>query len=128
MMQARKDALEAKNKFYVGTHCRHGHPGVRYTSTSECFLCKREGPKSKKLDDVPKFMDTLGARIARTRMQMSVSQSKLATDVKVTQAYLSRIENDRQVPTIWVVAEIAKVLDVSIDFLCCFTDNNEVKV
>lgn len=118
----RTDALNSGAKYYfTGKPCAHGHITARRVLTRACIACEAETTKKR-----AKERDTMGARIARTRMQMRITQSDLAKSIKVTQSYMCRIESDRQDPTIWVVAEIAKELDVSIDYLTCRTDRMDV--
>lgn len=60
----------------------------------------------------------LGQRLAGLRKQHKISGQKLANMVGVTQAYISYIENaDMPSPNVDLLAKIAKVFDVSTDYL-----------
>jgi hypothetical protein len=37
----RQQALDAKEKFYIGSPCCHGHDGLRYTKNKACYHCAK---------------------------------------------------------------------------------------
>lgn len=65
-------------------------------------------------DDVLKI---LAENIRVERARKKYSQEYLAEQADITPQHLYRIENEKVCPTILVVANIAKALDVSLDRL-----------
>ncbi len=65
-------------------------------------------------DDVLKI---LAENIRVERARKKYSQEYLAEQADITPQHLYRIENEKVCPTILVVANIAKALDVSLDKL-----------
>lgn len=65
-------------------------------------------------DDVVKI---LAENIRVERARKKYSQEYLAEQADITPQHLYRIENEKVCPTILVVANIAKALDVSLDRL-----------
>lgn len=63
------------------------------------------------------IIKTLSENIRAERARKKYSQDKLAELAGITQKYLNRIENAKVNPTIVVVANLAKALDVTIDTL-----------
>lgn len=59
-------------------------------------------------------MDTLGKKIALYRHMRQWTQERLAFEVSITQSTLSDIENDKSSPTLKLILEIARALDVSL--------------
>lgn len=57
------------------------------------------------------------ANVRAERARCHYTQEKLAELAKISTEYLSRIENEKVCPTILVIANIAKSLDVTIDTL-----------
>jgi len=51
------------------------------------------------------------------RARKNYTQEKLAELAKISTEYLSRIENEKVCPTILVIANIAKALNVTLDTL-----------
>lgn len=68
-----------------------------------------------------KFRKLLGARIQEVRQEKELTQPQLAALIgfKDYQA-IGRIENGRVTPSIYIIHQIAKALDVKIDDLCDF--------
>lgn len=62
-------------------------------------------------------MDTLGQRIKRLRIDKGMSQVELGELVNVGNSTVSQWESDKRVPDIATVNQLAKVFDVSVDYL-----------
>ena len=60
---------------------------------------------------------TLAENIRVERARKNISQEMLAEKSDITPQHLYRIENEKVCPTILVVANIAKALEVSLDRL-----------
>ena len=59
----------------------------------------------------------IGARIRTLRLKRNKTQSYFADIVYITPSYLSLIEEGKRMPNIEVLVQIAKVTDVSLDYL-----------
>lgn len=70
-------------------------------------------------------MTTFGNRMRDTRKNANLTLEELAEKLKTTKATLSRYENDKRVPDIYIAKAIARVLRVDINFL--LYGNNEVE-
>ena len=68
-------------------------------------------------------MDTIGERIVFLREMFGMSQKTLAQKSFLTEASLSRYENNLREPKAQVVINLATSLNTSTDFLLCQTDN-----
>lgn len=66
----------------------------------------------------------IGARIRALRLKKNKTQSYFADIVYITPSYLSLIEDGQRIPNVEVLAQIAKVADVSIDYLIYGTEEN----
>lgn len=62
-------------------------------------------------------MDKLGANIAAKRMKCGLDQTELAERVGRTSAMISYVERGLKDPSVELLANIAKVLDCSVDEL-----------
>lgn len=62
-------------------------------------------------------MSTLSANIAARRKACKLEQQELAERVKVSPTMISLIESDRRTPSVALLADIAKVLDTTMDRL-----------
>ena len=62
-------------------------------------------------------LETVGSKIRACRKSAKLTQEKLAEMVKISPTYLSEIETDRKQAGREVLCRIAKVLDVSVDYL-----------
>ncbi len=76
------------------------------------------------MDSKTEFLVLLGDNIRKHRMAKSYSQQNLSDELSVANADLNiakstiqRIENGKLNPTIWILKNIASVLEVSIDDL-----------
>ena len=54
----------------------------------------------------------LGSTIKKLRLQKGVRQKDLAENANITQAYLSKIENNQKEPTIHALKTIAEKLEI----------------
>ena len=68
-------------------------------------------------------MDTIGKRIRALREDMDLSQKELATKAEMTEATLSRYENDLREPKISIIIRLAKELNTTTDFLLGLSEN-----
>lgn len=62
-------------------------------------------------------METIGDRILSLRENLDMKQKKLADKVGITEATLSRYENNKREPRGAIVAKLAMALNVSTDYL-----------
>lgn len=73
-------------------------------------------------------MESLGKRITNARKKLDMNQKELAEKCGITEATLSRYENELREPKGEVVVKIANALDVSTDYLLGRTDNRNLTV
>lgn len=66
---------------------------------------------------------TLGQRIRATREARGLSQISLAAAARISQGYLSQLEQDEREPTLPIAARIARVLNLSLDELAASVPN-----
>jgi len=64
-----------------------------------------------------------GQRLTQTRKQKNISQEQLASKLGVHAPVIGRYERGEVKPSIEVAIRIAKVLEVSLDFLSGLSDN-----
>lgn len=60
---------------------------------------------------------TLGEKIKELRMQKMYSQGEIAKELGVSRAMISYIENDEKIPSVAMLKRLAKLLEVSLDYL-----------
>ena len=60
---------------------------------------------------------TLGNRIKERRKELDLTQDDLAKSLKVTPQHISAIEQDKRIPSLNMLVELAKMLGVSTDWL-----------
>ena len=60
---------------------------------------------------------TLGKKLKKARLDASLTQQEVAEKVGVTQCMYSYYESDFKKPTLAVAGRLAKVLNVSVDYL-----------
>lgn len=68
-------------------------------------------------------MASIGKRILNLRKNKDLSQKELAEQVGITEASLSRYENDLREPKAEIIAKIAEALECSTDYLLGLTNN-----
>ncbi len=61
--------------------------------------------------------ETLGARLKKRRLELGLSQIKLAEAIQTTPQHISAIEKDKRAPSLSTVALLAKNLGVTTDYL-----------
>ncbi|MDD3206143.1 MAG: helix-turn-helix transcriptional regulator [Lachnospiraceae bacterium] len=61
--------------------------------------------------------EKLGERIRKERVQKSLTQEVLAEKISVSCQHVGNIERAKKIPSVQVLADLAKELDVSIDYL-----------
>lgn len=62
--------------------------------------------------------------IAQIRHEKNMTQKQLARKAGISTAMISFIENDKRQPTFYVIALIAKALDVTVDELVVIKDSH----
>ena len=70
---------------------------------------------------------TLGNRIKQLRIQMGISQEKLAEELNVSRSAIAKWETDGGVPELNNLLQIAKKFDISIDELTGNMEKQEKK-
>ena len=71
-------------------------------------------------------MESLGDRIANLRKELDINQKELATKVGITEASLSRYENNLREPKSEIIVRFAKALETSTDYLLGVNDNTKI--
>ena len=71
-------------------------------------------------------MESLGDRIANLRKELDINQKELATKVGITEASLSRYENNLREPKSELIVRLAKALETSTDYLLGVNDNTKI--
>lgn len=71
-------------------------------------------------------MYDLGLRIKEIRTQRGMAQNELAKRINKSKAAVCGYEKEAQVPPLDVLVSIASVLNVSLDYLAGFEDNNSI--
>jgi len=59
----------------------------------------------------------IGSRIRRKREALSITQQELAQALHISPQYISTVENNKKIPSLALISELAKQLGASIDFL-----------
>lgn len=59
----------------------------------------------------------LGQRIRRRRETLNITQQELADALSISPQYISAVENNKKVPSLALISELAKQLGVSVDYL-----------
>lgn len=72
-------------------------------------------------------MESIGFRISNARRYRNLNQKELAKKAGVTEASLSRYENEIREPRSQALTQIADALEVSTDYLLGFSDEMEIK-
>ena len=67
--------------------------------------------------DLEKFYDELGARIKEARNKASINQDALGNYLNLTRSSIVNIESGRQRPSIHLLLQMAKVLNVNLNDL-----------
>ncbi len=70
-------------------------------------------------------MVTIGERILNLRKESNLSQKELAKKADITEASLSRYENNLREPKAEIIARIAEALECSTDYLLGQIDNKD---
>ena len=60
---------------------------------------------------------SLGKRVLQKREELKITQLQLAGSLRVTPQHISLVEQDKTMPSISLLEEMAKELGVSIDYL-----------
>lgn len=70
----------------------------------------------------------IGQRMKELRELTHLSQAEVARLCKSNQSTIARMENGQTVPTLKILLWWADFFDVSMDYLCCRTDNPQGKI
>lgn len=73
-------------------------------------------------------MYDLGFRIKEIRTQRGMAQKELAKRINKSKSAVCGYESEAQVPPLDVLVSIASVLNVSLDYLAGFEDNNTISL
>lgn len=73
-------------------------------------------------------MYDLGFRIKEIRTQRGMAQNELARRINKSKSAVCGYESEAQVPPLDVLVSIASVLNVSLDYLAGFEDNNAISL
>ena len=73
-------------------------------------------------------MYDLGFRIKEIRTQRGMAQNELAKRINKSKSAVCGYDNDAQVPPLDVLISIASVLNVSLDYLAGFEDNDSISL
>lgn len=76
---------------------------------------------------VAEFAHKLGARIVQLRKEHNYAQERLATLARMNKGYLSSVESGQRVPSVGMLAKLAKVLQVQIFDLFVFPENGPLE-
>ena len=68
---------------------------------------------------------TLGERIAKCRKQKNLSQEYIAERLEVSRQAVSKWENDLSAPDTYNLIALAKLFDVSVEYLACGEENGK---
>ncbi|MCC0627383.1 MULTISPECIES: helix-turn-helix domain-containing protein [unclassified Clostridioides] len=71
-------------------------------------------------------MESLGDRIANLRKELDINQKELATKVGITEASLSRYENNLREPKSEIIVRLARALKTSTDYLLGVNENTKI--
>lgn len=73
-------------------------------------------------------MDCIGKRIKELRESYRLSQAELAKLCGSNQATIAKTETGKTAPSVKLLLWLADYFDVSMDYLCCRTDQPEGKL
>ncbi|NMS90558.1 helix-turn-helix transcriptional regulator [Clostridioides difficile] len=71
-------------------------------------------------------MESLGDRISNLRKKLDINQKELATKVGITEASLSRYENNLREPKSEIIVRLAKELKTSTDYLLGVNESTKI--
>lgn len=64
----------------------------------------------------------IGVEIKKTRCTKNLTQVDLANKAGISRTYLSDLENGRYMPSIETISNIAKILNIDLNFLTSLTE------
>lgn len=73
-------------------------------------------------DITPRYGNTFGSRITYVLACNGMTQVELANKIGKQQSSINFFVRNKRMPNLAVAIEIAKALDVSLDWLCCLED------
>jgi transcriptional regulator with XRE-family HTH domain len=65
-------------------------------------------------------------RVRQARTEAGLKQAELAKRMRVHQSEVSAYERGRYMPTFWNLCELARALNVSLDWLCGLSEKREL--
>jgi transcriptional regulator with XRE-family HTH domain len=83
-----------------------------------CFLFFRFARKEEKMNTFIKE-ETLGQRIRAQRIRLGMTQEELAEEMNTTKSMISYYENDHGDMKQSMIAEFAKILGTTVEYLVC---------
>ncbi len=69
-------------------------------------------------------MINLGEKIRKGRIELDLSQEKLAKSVGVSREMITQMEAGFKVPSVYVLKKISQILGVSMDYLTSTEEEN----
>jgi transcriptional regulator with XRE-family HTH domain len=66
--------------------------------------------------------ESVGARIRRLRKECGMSAVEIARRIRMNDNYLRQVERGEHEPGLFMATELAKLFNVSLDYLACRTD------
>ena len=90
---------------------------MNYKAQYVCELCVTDELLTLVNNGGMKISSIVGVNIRKTRVGKKMSQEELAFEAGIARAYLSKIENGRQNPSLILLDQIAAALDVKITAL-----------
>lgn len=64
----------------------------------------------------------IGGQIKKARCNKNLTQKDLANKASISRTYLSDLENGRYMPSIETISNIAKILNIDLNFLTSLTE------
>ena len=80
---------------------------------------------TKRTQMVANAFETIGARVRRLRKASGLSLAELGRMAHVTDNAIVHIEHNRHFPRIDTAIQIARVFEVSLDYLCCVVHEDQ---
>ncbi len=74
-------------------------------------------------EDFKKRKKMIAERIKELRISKNLKQSDVAKEININRGTYAGYEIERTEPNAEVLTRLAKFYDVSMDYLCCLTDN-----
>lgn len=111
--------LQVDHKKLAVVDINQAHDLLEYLEDLEDSLAalKRTSRKSKRYSHDSIKREFLENKILPTRLKLGITQEKLASRIKTSQAYVSKIENVNYRPSLETLKKVAKALKVTVESL-----------